>query len=240
MSIKALCEAPPVTHGQKGTRMTLLELLQLLKKHLRLVVLLPILCAAAAGAYSVLFMRNTYTASTSMYVLAQSDESSNAANLSQDLNASQMLTNDVAKLLQSDRIVAKTGKQVGVPQLRGYKVNVASETTSRVITLSVTGPDAQIAATVANKMVKNVSDVAKRVMNVKAVNSIDRATAPSTPSGPKRALYVLVAALAGFFAAVVIVVVSDMLNTKIRGQHDLEQVVPVPVIGRIPVTKGGR
>lgn len=220
--------------------MTLLELLQLLRKHLRLVVLLPILCAAAAGAYSVLFMRNTYTASTSMYVLVQSDESSNASSLSQDLTASQMITADVAKLLQSDRILVKTGKQVGVSQLKGYKVNVASETTSRVITLSVTGPDPQIAATAANDMVENVSDVAKKVMSVEAVNSIDRATAPSAPSGPKRPLYVAVAALAGLFAAIVIVVVSDMLNTKIRGQHDLEQVVPVPVIGRIPVTKEGR
>ena len=62
----------------------------------------------------------------------------------------------------------------------------------------------------------------------------------TTPSGPKRALYVAVAALAGLFAAVAIVVVSDMLNTKIRGQRDLEEVVPVPVIGRIPVTREGR
>lgn len=220
--------------------MTLLELLQLLRKHLRLVVALPIACAVAVAAYSVLFMRNTFTASTSMYVLAQNNASTDASNLSQDLNASQMLTNDVAKLLQSDRIVAKTGKQVGVPQLRGYKVDVASETTSRVITLSVTGPDPQIAASAANDMVKNVSDVAQKVMNIEAVNSIDRATAPSSPSGPKRTLYVAVAALAGLFAAIAIVVVSDMLNTKIRGQHDLEEVVPVPVIGRIPVTREGR
>lgn len=81
-------------------------------------------------------------------------------------------------------------------------------------------------------MVENASDVAKKVMNVEAVNSIDRATAPSAPSGPKRTLYVAVAALAGFFAAIVVVVV-DMLNTKIRGQHDLEKIVPVPVIGTV-------
>lgn len=220
--------------------MTLLELLQLLRKHLRLVVLLPILCAVVVGAYSVLFMRNTYTASTSMYVLAQSDESSNASNLSQDLTASQMITADVAKLLQSDRITNQTGRQVGVPQLKGYKVDVSSETTSRVITLSVTGKDPQTAAKIANGMVKNVSNLAQKVMKVEAVNSIDQATAPTRPSGPKRALYVAVAALAGLFAAIVIVVVGDMLNTRVRSQQDLESIVPVPVIGRIPYAREGR
>ena len=72
--------------------MTLLELLQLMRKHLKLVILLPIVCALAMGVYSYAFMANTYTASTSMYVLAKqtSANSDNAANYS-NLNASQML-----------------------------------------------------------------------------------------------------------------------------------------------------
>ena len=49
--------------------MTLLELLQLLRKHLRLVIALPLVCALVMGVYSYLFMPNAYTASTSMYVL---------------------------------------------------------------------------------------------------------------------------------------------------------------------------
>ena len=220
--------------------MTLLELLQLLKRHLRLVVVLPVACALVMGACSVLLMRDTYTASTSMYVLAKGDTSASSTSLSQDLSASQMLTNDVAKLLKSDRIVSQTGEQVGVPGLKGYTVDVENETTSRVITLSVTGPNPQTAAAVANARVQNVSEVAQDVMSIEAVNSIDSAVAPQSPSGPRRALYVAVAALAGLFAAVAIVVVADMLNTKIRGQHDLEEVVPVPVIGRIPVTREGR
>ncbi|MEE8703940.1 MAG: Wzz/FepE/Etk N-terminal domain-containing protein [Olsenella sp.] len=220
--------------------MTLLELLQLLKRHLRLVVVLPVACALVMGAYSVLFMHDTYTASTSMYVLAKGDSTTSSTSLSQDLSASQMLTNDVAKLLKSDRIVAKTGDEVGVHNLEGYKVDVQNETTSRVITLSVTGPNPQVAADVANDMVQNVSEVAQDVMSIEAVNSIDSAVAPTSPSGPRRALYVGVAALAGLFVAIAIVVVADMLNTKIRGQHDLEEIVPVPVIGRIPVTREGR
>lgn len=53
--------------------MTLLELLHLLRRHLRLVIILPIVCALAAGTYGYLLKEDVYTASTSMYVLAKSD-----------------------------------------------------------------------------------------------------------------------------------------------------------------------
>lgn len=219
--------------------MTLLELFRLLKKHLQIVVLLPVVCALVVGLYSAIFVRNQYTATSSMYVLAQND-SSNSSSLYSDLNASQMLTNDVAKLLKSDRVVNQVGSEVGIEGLKGYSVSVTSETTSRVITLSVTGPDPQTAANIVNKMIEDVSGVAQSVMNIESVNPVDMAQAPEKPSGPNRLLYTLVAFVAGLFAAIAIVVVSDMLNTKVRGSEDLEELIDVPIIGRIPNVQGGR
>lgn len=49
--------------------MTLLELLVLLKKHLKFVVALPLVCALATALYCFAVMPNQYTATTSMYVV---------------------------------------------------------------------------------------------------------------------------------------------------------------------------
>ena len=221
--------------------MTLLELLQLMRKHLKLVILLPIVCALAMGVYSYAFMANTYTASTSMYVLAKqtSANSDNAANYS-NLNASQMLANDVSTLLKSDRIAADTVKNLHLDSLKGYSTKVTSETTSRVITLSVTGSDPDTSAAIANEMASNVSKVAQQVMDVQSLNVIDQAVSPSSPSGPNRSMYIAVALLAGLFIAIVIVVVSDMLNTKVRNADEVEELLGLPVIGRMPAVKGGK
>jgi len=221
--------------------MTLLELLQLMRKHLKLVILLPIVCALAMGVYSYAFMANTYTASTSMYVLAKqtSANSDNAANYS-NLNASQMLANDVSTLLKSDRIAADTVKNLHLDSLKGYSTKVTSETTSRVITLSVTGSDPNTSAAIANEMASNVSKVAQQVMDVQSVNVIDQAVSPSSPSGPNRSMYIAVALLAGLFIAIAIVVVSDMLNTKVRNADEVEELLGLPVIGRMPAVKGGK
>ena len=178
--------------------MTLLELLHLLRKHLKLVIALPIVFAIACGVVT-LFMPNQYTASTTMYVLSKNADNK-SGNAYSDLNAGQLLSNDVASIAKS---------------LSSHDVKVDNSTTTRVITLSVTGPDPQTAANIANAYVQNISSTAQSVMDVQAVNVIDAASAPTSPSGPKRPLYIVVALLVGLFLAVAIVVVADMVNTKV-------------------------
>lgn len=219
--------------------MTLLDLFHLLRKHLKLVIFLPLACMLAAGVYSFVMMPNTYSATVSMYVLIQQDNA-NSSSLTSDLSASQMVTNDVATLLKSDRVVNETASSLGLENLKAYKTSITSSTTSRVLSLEVTGPDAQMAANIANKMADEVSTVAHDVMNVDSVNVVDSAKVPTAPSGPKRPLYMAVGLLGGLFVAVAIVVVEDMLNTKVRDQEELEELLGVPVIGRIPAMKGGR
>ena len=196
--------------------MTLLELFQLLKKHLKLVITLPVVCAIAMGIVSFVAMDNTYTATTSMYILAKTDDSG------------QMSYNDLS------------ASQMGLTDLDDYKVSVSSETTTRVITLSVTGTDAKETAEVAKAIASSVSTVAQNVGAAQSINVIDEAKTPEAPSGPKRTLYIAVAFLAGIFIAVAYVVLADMLNTRIRGAEEAEELLGIPVVGRIPAMKGGK
>lgn len=108
--------------------MTLLELFQLLRKHIKLLVVLPIVCTVAMAGVSFFMMENTYTASTSMYILARESSAGGSTNYT-DLSASQMLANDVATLLQSDVVQDGSAKKLGLKSLSDYKVSVSSETT---------------------------------------------------------------------------------------------------------------
>lgn len=220
--------------------MTLLELLTLLRKHLVLVVALPLISMAAAGLVSFFLLDDTYTARTDMYVLASLAESESPSTLSSDLSASQMITNDVATLLQSNRVMTDAAERAGLADLNDYAIDVSSETTTRVITLSVTGENPEGCANVANSLAMCISDVAQEIMSIESVNVIDKAATPRTPSGPNRPLYVALAGMAGLAAAVAIVVILDVVDTRIRSTEDIEGLVGLSVIGRIPEMKGGR
>lgn len=207
--------------------MTLLELINLMKKQLRLMIFLPVACAVVVGAYAFLGMPNTYLATTSLY------------NLSTDLSASQLVANDVTSLLKSSRVQKQVKEELGLKDLSDYDISVESTTTSRIIEVSVSGTDPEKAAAIANAMAENTAEVSSEVMGVDAVNIVDPAVAPTSPSGPSRMLYIAVAAMGGLFLAVAIVVVSDMMNTRIRSAEDVEELIDVPVIGRIPLVKSG-
>lgn len=211
--------------------MTLLELLHLLRKHLKLVIALPIVFAIACGVVT-LFMPNQYTASTTMYVLSKNADNK-SGNAYSDLTAGQLLSNDVASIAKSSEVKSAVANSLGT-SLSSYDVKVDNSTTTRVITLSVTGPDPQAAANIANAYVQNISSTAQSVMDVQAVNVIDAASAPTSPSGPKRPLYIVVALLVGLFLAVAIVVIADMVNTKVRSDEDVEELLGIPVVGHFP------
>ena len=219
--------------------MTLLELLQIIRKHLKLCIALPIIFALATAVFSFVALANSYTASVSMYVLANSSETQAGTTLSTDLSASQMLTNDVSELIKSERVLNQTANQLGMTEqeLEKYDVEVTSSTTTRLITIEVTGDTPNSAAAIANGLANTTNTVAQEIMDIEAVNVIDQAATPDEPSGPPRTMYVAVAFLAGIFVAVAIVVVMDMVNTRIRKPEEIEELLEIPVIGKIPTIK---
>lgn len=219
--------------------MTLLELLQLIRRNLKLVVILPVVLALFAAVFCWGFMQNQYTASTSIYALTKLDANTDASTSYTDLTGSQLLANDLAKLAADEQLQKKVASQMDMVDLEGYDVAVESSTTSRVMSISVTGPSASTAAVIANKMAQEIGNTAKAVMDVKAVNVVSKAQAPENPSGPKRLLYVAVAFLVGLFIAIAIIVLMDMLNTRIRNEQEAVELLGVPVIGRFPEARGG-
>ncbi len=214
--------------------MTLIDLFELIRKQIRLVVILPIACALFTFAFSMLVLPNEYTAVSSMYVLTQTNQDAEGISDTDDLTASQMLTNDVAKLVTSNRVEQDAAAALGMDDLLKFKINVDSNSNTRVLNVYVTGKSAEEAAAVANELAHAVNDVAIEVMNVESINVIDDAQIPQYPSGPPRLIYTLVAFLIGLFVAISIIVISDMANTRVRTPEEAQELLDLPIIGRIP------
>lgn len=213
--------------------MTLVDLLAQLKKHLLMVIILPIITGLIVFGVAW-FLPNEYTAATTMYVLSRNDDVEREGVTTQDLSLGQMLTSDVSTLMQSDRVKKDVAESVGLQNLDSYKFSITSSTTTRVITLAVTGKNPEMTAQVANATVATVSQVASEVMQIQSVNVIDPASVPTVPSGPRRLMFTAVGVFAGLFLAVAIVIIRDMLDTRVRNGGEAEQIVNVPVVGHFP------
>lgn len=199
-------------------------------------ITLPILLVLVAIGICA-FLPNQYTATTSMYVLSKNaslpDQQSSSTDYN-NLSAGQLLANDVVTIAQSDRVASDVARQLGMRSLGEYKVNINSSPSSRIISLSVTGADPRTAARIANTYVKRTAQTASNVIGVSAVNVVDTASVPTSPSGPRRTLYIVISLLIGLLLAAVIAVIVDRMNTKVRDDDEARQITGVPVVAHFP------
>jgi len=228
--------------------MGLAEFLQLLKERWYLLVIIPLVFACVTAAYCWLRMPDVYTSTASLYVLgdiAVTDSSGNTKeNTDQgatDFNKASTVAGDVSALAKSKKVTTEAAKKAGLSSLDGYTSNVTAGSSSsgsaRVLNLSVSGSNPETAALIANALASQLTEVADTFMNMGGMNVIDAATPPSAPSGPNRLKYVLIALGAGVIAALMIILVLDMLNQSVRSEDDAEKEFGLPVLGKVPYVK---
>lgn len=220
---------------QQATRedeMTI-DLLELLKRAWKLMVLFGITGALLAFGYSML-LPDTYTASTTIYVLGGNTEGDSALGTN-ELSAGQMLTNDVSTLITSAAVKAEAAQELGLESLGGFKLSTTSSTSSRVITLSVEGTDPSACAEVANTVVSVVDGVAVEVMGVQSVNVVDAASVPYQPSGPHRLRIAAIGALVGMVLALGWHTLRMLTDTRVHSGEEAQSIVGVPVVGQFPM-----
>ena len=194
------------------------------------------LCAVAAAAVSWALLPNTYTASVSMYVLTKS--SSDSSNINQlrplgEPDAHQRCR----QLAKSDRVLADTAKALKMENLSDYEISVESATTTRC---ADGFGDGRVGADGRHRGERACGDRGlglPEVMDVKSVNVIDQAAEPSSPSGPPRAMYTAVA-----FSRRVVSCRRHRGGARHReharaNAEEVEELLGVPVIGRIPGIK---
>lgn len=212
------------------------DLIDIFKKYVLVLILATVLMGAAAFAISYL-LPNEYTASTSMYVLRQDQNGEAVTADQQEITLATSVANDVITIMKSERVANDVAKQLGLDNLRGYKLNVTNETNSRVVNLKVTGKDASMTAEVANAVVNDTSAVAVEAMNLKAINVIDVATAPLGPSGPNHLMIGLAGAAAGFALVFVFAFMRTKLDTRISDGEEASNIIGVPVVGHFQVAQ---
>jgi capsular polysaccharide biosynthesis protein len=218
---------------------TLLELFQLLRARWQLLVVLPVVFALGTAVYSWTLISNDYSSSVVLYVLTKTDQDTQSPSTvtGSDFSVSQQLANDISVLTRSNRVVGTTAQELGMSSLEGYKIDVTSATTNRVITLEVTGKDPQSVAVIADELAEQAAQAAVDIMDLRAVNIVDAAQVPTAPSGPNRPLFTLVAFIAGLVVAVVLIFLLDLLNTTVRSPEEAGELLELPVVGRMPRLK---
>lgn len=222
--------------NQKELEINLLELLYYLKKRVAIILAVTAVFALVAFVVSSFFVAPEYKASTRVYIL---NRINNQTLVSSDFSIANYMIKDYTILITgrnvTDKVVEKLDLEMSSDELSS-KISVTAEENTRVLQISVTDPNPQRAAEIANSVREEASIQIKDIMNVDAVNLVYEASVPTAPSTPDISRNTLTWAGIGLAIAVAVFVVVFVLDDAIRTEEDAEHYLGLSVLGVIPAS----
>ncbi len=210
---------------------SLMDFLNMLKKHLKLVAVLPIIGCILALSYSLLLVTPKYTASSIILIqnfgAINSGESStdDYRVYSSDLQASATLAKNCSILFAADPDMRKV--------LGTSKMSVSSIDESNFMNITITADNPQVAADTANKIAEMAYDVYLEAFKTGSVSIIYEAEAPLKPSSPNVVKNGLFGIIGGLVIAFVISFIIEISDNTIKKDDDLYKLYNIPVFAEI-------
>ena len=177
-----------------------------------------------------------YSSTTKIYVLSK--EKNNSSLTVSDLQMGSQLTKDYVELVKSRTVLTQVISELNLDLSTGAlsgMISVDTPSDSRIINITVTHPDAYLAKDIANEVRIVAADHICNVMDLEAVNLVDEANIPTSPSSPNVFRNTLIGALLGIILAMAIIVISHLSDDTIKTPDEVERYMGVSVLGSIPV-----
>lgn len=224
--------------NEKEISIDLGKLFTMLKKRIVYILLATLILAVTAGCLTEFLIEPKYTTSCTMYVYSNTDRvSTNSSIGSSELTASQQLVNTYIVVLESDYVLENVIKDLNLEMTTSQLKNMISCSQineTEIFRVSVTSTDAALAADVANTIAKIAPDAIVQTIKAGGVSVIDYAKVPSSPSSPNLIKNVIIGALVGFVLSFAIFFITELFDTTIRTDKDLEREFNIPILGDIP------
>ncbi|MGH2317003.1 YveK family protein [Planococcus sp. SE5232] len=219
---------------------SLQDLFKTLKKRAGLIALMTILAITIAGVVSFLVLTPMYETSTQILVNQEQTEASQLTN--QNIQTDLQLINTYSVIIKSPAILDEVSSQLGlnmsVEQLNS-KITVATAENSQVVNVTVQDEDPAQAVEIANKTAEVFEGEIMGLMNVDNVSILSPAVLKENPSpvAPNPMLNMAIAAVIGLMLGVGIAFLLEYLDTSIKTQQDIEDILGIPMLGVISPIK---
>ncbi|HEL1737958.1 TPA: capsular biosynthesis protein CpsC [Streptococcus suis] len=200
------------------------------------ILLLGLLGAGLAFAYSSFLVTPQYDSTTRIYVVGQHAEAG-AGLTNQDLQAGSYLVKDYKEIILSQDVLTQVATELNLNGNLKEKVSVSIPVDTRIVSISVRDADPNEAARIANSLRTFASQKIIEVTKVSDVTTLEEAVPAEEPSTPNTKRNILLGLLAGSILATGLVLVMEILDDRVKRPQDIEEVMGLTLLGVVPDSK---
>ena len=203
------------------------------------IVLVALVFAIAAFGYSAFLTKKEYQSTSRIYVVSRQNQDNNALTNS-DLQAGSYLVKDYREIILSQNVLAQAIDELKLdmtPAELSKKINVSVPTDTRILSITAKDGDPKEAARIANGLRNVAAEKIISVTKVSDVTTLDEAEVPQLPSSPNIRRNVLLGFVAGAGLMVVLLVVVEALDDRVKRPEDIEELMGLTLLGIVPDIK---
>lgn len=211
-------------------------------------ILLSIVCVCGIISFTICeyFITPMYTSSGKLFARIDTNDAEANANIT-NINTATRLVSTYIEIFKTDtflgRIADVSGLDYTAKQISNM-ISLSSLSETEILSVEVTCPSPTDAKILANLIMDSAQDEIDRIGHGGYVSVIDEATTPQAPSSPNVELYIIIGVLLGVLIGVGVILIIELLDTRIKGEDDLVSRYELPILGVIPTvepinTKGG-
>ncbi len=180
----------------------------------------------------------TYTSTVKLYI----NNNLNIGNISisaADLSASIKLVDVYDVILKTRDTLNEVVKEAGFedkysPESVRSMITTSSINDTQVIQITVTNSSAEDTYILASTIADILPDVFTEIIEGSVAKVVETPIKPSYRSGPSYSKNAVVGALLGAALAAVIIIIFELIDTTIKNEEDLLDIVDVPVLTYVP------
>ena len=203
------------------------------------IILVALVFAIAAFGYSAFLAKKEYQSTSRIYVVSRQNQDNNALTNS-DLQAGAYLVKDYREIILSQNVLSQAIEELKLdmtPAELSKKISVSVPTDTRILSITAKDGDPKEAARIANGLRNVAAEKIISVTKVSDVTTLDEAEVPQSPSSPNIRRNVLLGFIAGAGLMVVLMVVVEVLDDRVKRPEDIEELMGLTLLGIVPDIK---
>ena len=203
------------------------------------IVLVALVFAIAAFGYSAFLAKKEYQSTSRIYVVSRQNQDNNALTNS-DLQAGSYLVKDYREIILSQNVLSQAIEELKLdmtPAELSKKISVSVPTDTRILSITAKDGNPTEAARIANGLRNVAAEKIIAVTKVSDVTTLDEAEVPQSPSSPNIRRNVLLGFIAGAGLMVVLMVVVEVLDDRVKRPEDIEELMGLTLLGIVPDIK---
>ncbi|WKA53979.1 YveK family protein [Planococcus shixiaomingii] len=215
---------------------SLREFFKTIRKRLSLIILLTFLAIIITGIISYFVLTPVYQMSTEILVNQSPAETGQLTdlNIQTDLQLIKTYSGIIKSPIILDQVMNEMNLAMTTDEL-AEKITVSNADQSQIMNISVQDEDSKVAMEIANTTANVFKNNIMDLMNVDNVTILSPAVLKGNPVAvfPNPVLNMAIATVVGLMLGVVIAFLLEYLDTTMKDQEDIKDILKIPLLGVI-------